>query len=257
MLGVFIIGWLLGGGYLLLRSMGKQPLNPAAKLPRCVGAALLAGLAGAFSGGVLYMLLAAIGKGLGVNLGALGTIVAVAAMIAVGYLVIYAMFNLPFGNVLRAAGPAIFGTILLAVVIGAAAAIPARYATQARRRREMAIHRLQRIHRAILMYEIKTGRSPKTLSALTEEHYIDASALRHPCAPQSAVGYFYLPARSVPYMEQTKAVRVCELVPSGDGRLLLFANGRCRWYSSREAQRILDLPENAAFASALAAARAN
>ena len=174
LLGIFIVGWLLGGGYLLLRSMAKQPLNPPAKLPRCIGAAVLAGLAGLFAGSVLYTLLATIGRGLELNLGPLGAIVAVAAMIAVGYLVIYAMFNLPFGNVLRAAGPAIFGTILLAVVIGAAAAIPARYATQAKRRRERAIHHLQRIHRAILMYEIKTGRTPKTLSALADEHYIDA-----------------------------------------------------------------------------------
>jgi len=250
---VFVFGWLLGGGYLLHRSLrGALPRRGAA-LGRCVLASLLAGAMVLIAAGAVFVLFQTIGDRAEVNLKRVGAAIAIVAGIPMWFLVLHAMFALPMARILGLGWPAVGGVLVLGLAVGAGAILPARTLVLRQRQRDRSVIRLQTIHDLIeTNFERPLARAPRALQELVDERILSPQELRSPCNPGREIGYFYIPSRSLPRPDRTEELRACEFSHSYSdaGRVVLFRNGYCDWVPASEFERLLGLEENKEFAAA-------
>ena len=257
---VFLFGWLLGGGYLLHRSLRRALPRRGATLGRCVLASLLAGAAVLIAAGGVFLLFRTIGERAEVDLKRVGAALAIVAGIPMWFLVLHAMFPLPMARILGLGWPAVGGVLVLGLAVGAGAILPARTLVLRERRKAESVIRLQMIHDLIYVnFERPEAEAPESLQKLVERRILSPSELRSPCNPGREIGYFYTPSRSLPRSERTYQLRACEFshYHSDAGRVVLFRNGECDWVPASEFERLLGLEENKQFAAAFREADKN
>ncbi len=251
-----LAAWIALGPYLLRWACRKWLPAMSLTIARSTMAVFLAGLAGGAAGLVLFMLPASLGSHLDTDLSIVGIIVAVPGMLAVAYVVIYAMFDQPAGSLVKVLIVPLVGVLLLMAAI-AGATIPLTMAqTSARRHRKTCTARLARFHDAIGMYWARRSTLPASLTELVDVEYITPGQSVCPDRGDQETGYFYLP-RALSKTSRDQGILACDLRGNhSDGRGVLFANGDCYRYSEADFQKLLELPENKEFAQGLVAVQA-
>lgn len=249
---VFVVGWLWGGGWLLLRALKKRDYPQRIKLGNCVVISLVAGVAGAITGLVFFYLFGAIGSIAGAELRIPGAVAGGVAMVVVAFLSIYAMLQLTVRQAVRMA------TAPLAVIgiFGAIIALPAGiYSVKAKRaqdRKDQCRSRIAYIASALETCQRSTGSPAASLEELVGQNYIEAGDLICPGAPERDVGYFYEPARIVPRDNESEQIILCDLRDNhGSGRNVVLANRQVMWYENEKFATLLEIDPNKDFATAL------
>ena len=265
---VFFIAWIFGGGYLLRWSIRRRELQLKSDLGHCTLAITLAGIAGGISGAIIFLLFNAIGKaaGAGVSMIIVGLIFGAAATVVIAYLVIYAMFATSARNTLLICIPPIGGILLLALVVLLAGALPARYMFLRKLDRDRSLGVMQRLAYALTDYQRESQRTspssvtvhlPEQLEALVEDGRVTPRFVR-PDGPDKPPRFFYLRPASGVLPKDTQALVACEMKPHSGGRAVLVghpeANCESQWRDDQDFRRLLDLPQNKAFAEAFRAA---
>lgn len=258
LLGVFVVGWIGGGGYLLRWSIRRLRLRRRVKLERCVLASLLAGSAGVFAGGAVLMLAISIGQALNVSLDVPAIVLSGLALLTVSFLVLYAMFEFPARSLLAAAAVPLGATLLLGALVATAAGVPAYYLRHKKAKHRLCQRNLAEIHKAVTAYCWTHTDPPRTLQALVDEKYIRQEYIRCAAAPDAETGFFYFPSRPLPANRRTRELLACDLPGrhGDDARAMVFLNGTGDWKSEEHFQALLREPENARFAEALGKAEA-
>ncbi len=252
---VLAVGWLVGGAWLLLRSLRKSKYQRRIRLPRCILIFLLAGLGGGASGLVFFYLVNNIGEAIGTNLKYLGVIVATVMFLGVAYLVIYAMLELSMKAALRVAAIPLVAQFVLMGVIGTAGGVPAFYMRYAKLRRNTCELHLNYILSALDEYQQRHEERPApNLKVLSEKNFMEAKRLECPGAPEREVGFFYYSSRLVGPDEPGQLL-VCDFRGNhSGGRNVIMTNGVILWNTGRQFQSLLEEEENKEFAVALRAA---
>jgi len=262
----FILWWLLGGSYLLQRAFRKLPEHRSIPFGRYVLASGFSGVAAAITGALVFVLIVRIGDATDADLKRLAVAPAVLSGIPMSFLVLYAVFQVPFGKLLKLCAMPVGTVLLVGAVVAVICFIPARKELLRNIRINRSVFHLQVIDEAVRTYERRLSRQlPPTLAALLDQMPTNAGAalkeehLQCPSLPGVRIGYFYLPSASAEKGGTTEKLRACEFssTDSDRGRAVLFTNGDAYWVSKDRFQAILEVPENAAFAEAFRAADAN
>ncbi len=252
---VLAIGWLGGGGWLLLRSLKKSQYPKKIKLPQCILIFLVAGMGGGAVAMVVFFLFYTIGEAIEVNLKTAGLGAAVVALFATTMMVIFAMLELSLKEALKAARIPLLGQLVLMAAIGAAAILPVPGMLQERRAQRGCNNNLVHIADGLQRYQSENGVPPTALQALVDEEYIEAKHLQCPSVAEQAVEYFYSNRRMTRRDKATKQMVVCDKKGNhGEPRNVLFTNGNTRLVETEEFEVLIALEENEGFVAALRAA---
>ncbi|HUS48140.1 MAG TPA: hypothetical protein VM098_08470 [Phycisphaerae bacterium] len=252
---VILATWVFGGGVLLRRRVLQYRPTTQRDPSRFFVASLLAGLAGAAAGGVIFAMFNSLGRATETPLTTIGAVLGLLVMVAMAYLVIHAMVALNPKDTLRAfvfsAGP----VLLLSAVVTLAAGLPAYLVVQTKLRRARAMDEmgLMRPRLEKYMEKTKTKTLPQRLDVLAEQGFTKPTVLR-PSGPEGPPRYFYLPPASGKFEQHGNSLMICELRSHHGGRAVLFASGSPQWFAEQEFQELLSRPENQAFAAAFRAA---
>jgi hypothetical protein len=270
----FCAWWLLGAGWLLQRSIRRVTGARRQGLGPCVLGLFLAGMGAMTVAALTCMLVVRIGENPEAPTNRYwqaGAVVGLVLALPMALLILYAVFQLPPGKLLRAAWLPLVTVLVAAAVLGTPAVILARHGLRIQNNAELSITHLRQIDLAIRDYERFCDRQfPKGLESLTEEiplknrtipPLLTKSAIRCPfLPPEVAVGYFYYPGPSAdPNDKRSRALRACEWPHPQIDRFhaMLFANGEVRSNPDQDFQATLKLPENADFARLYQAEEAN
>lgn len=254
MFAVLVAGWLMGGGWLLLRSLRKTQYPKRIRLPRCVLIFLLAGLGGGSVGLVSFYLLNSIGDAIDVNLKVVGVIVAAPTFLGVAYLVVYAMLELSMGAALKAAAVPLGAQIVLMGVIGTAGGVPAFYMRHELHRRSMCRANMDYVLQALDGYQRNYEKPVAKLEILVEQNLIEAKYLKCPGAPEREIAFFYYASRLVDSSKPDQLL-LCDYRGNHSwGRNMVMTNGQRGWRDDGKLRALLDADENKEFATALRAA---
>jgi len=170
-------------------------------------------------------------------------------------LVIYAMLDLRFLNALKAAAIPLAALVLLTAALGAAAGIPAYFIRRQAVQREFCAANMPFLVDALSRYQRRFAKPAPNLQVLADENYVSTAQLHCRGAEGRSVSYFFYPGFVKSDETDKQRLLLCDLRDNHPGgQNVLFANGRFGWYTSQDFQRLLELPENAAFAAALAQA---
>jgi len=256
---LWLAGWLVGGAWLLRRSIARQRPDARASWGKCVLAAFAGGLGALVAGGVFFKLFEAIGKAAGGDWTIPALAIAAVSAISAFIVIVYAIFSLSARQTLLSVAPVVGGVVLLTGVIGAAAGVPAWYATQAQRRRDLAERKLVLLWQVLRTEQISALRSgapreeavPRSLSEIAGR--VGPELLRSPGRPDEEVGVFYL--RPTGLLETgSREWIACELGSHDGGRAALRADGYRAWFTQEAFEELMGEPPNARFAEALRAA---
>ncbi len=249
--------WIFLGGYLLRRSLGGHVGRRESALNRCLLISFLAGLGGAFSGGVAIVLAWQVATSLKIQTIWLAPPAAAVAFCLVSFLTVFASFKLSVGGLgkvwLKSFGP----PLVMMVIV----AIPTMWVAETNRQNELA--RMKSSHCLKSIYEgidqrYQVARSPATLTELVESNVIESQYLQAHKHRSRKVGFFYHPGTRVPKEEPSKQLMICDWVDNLDGknRTVVYANGTIEVLGEAQFQKVLSLAENKAFAAALKEAEA-
>jgi len=250
---IFIAGWIVGGGYLLGWSFKWQKIEKKVPLQKHIFASFLAGSGGVIAAGILLLFFRQI-AGSNMGLLILGLLLGSILALVVAFYVLYAFYNLSAAKTLKISLPPVGGIFILAVLIALLSGVPSYYITRKRLLRNTCRQRLLYIDRAIRnTYEKKFEKPPIRLQALVDKEAILSHLLQCPRNTRREITYFYAPSKSIAREEETKTIRACDYHVNhhSKGRNVLFVNGNCEWYSEKDFQKLLKLPENQSFAEAL------
>jgi len=254
-LTVLIVAWLGGGSWLLMRSLRKHDSSIRTKFTKCLGTALLAGVAGGITGGAIFYMINAIGGQIQVDLRVLGMIIAALTVIAGAFVTFYAMLNRPVKATLKVVGSPMLAIVIIGSVVVGDATMRAVKARRAFLKRMQCQATLSYIRSGLIAYERDVGNPPERLEVLFEEQFVDEGYLGCPANSSDRVGYFYIPARIRIADGESDKIVVCDFGRNHKiGRNALLTDGRAIWYSNEEFSALLAKEENASFAEALAAA---
>lgn len=268
-LAAFFLASVIVGGFLLRRLLARQfaalgddapaagRRRSRASAGKCMVAMLLAAMGAGFAAVAIIALFMAIKDASHESLiwpYVVGAILTMVAMPGVAYVVLLAMFPLPAGRMLRAAGPVFALVLAFAVVTLVPTGVLAYRQKVVNDYRDQTIRiHLPHIDQALRMYEVRHNAPADALQDLVETDYIDPQYLRSPADPDGDIGYFYFSKRSIPGRSETDEIRVCDYKRNfdGKGRGILLLNGRSEWVSEEEFQQLLDMDVNSDFAEAL------
>lgn len=253
---LWVVGWLVGGAWLLRRSIGRRRPNGRPAIAKCMLASFCGGLSGLVAGGVFFKLFEALGSAADADWTILALIVGALAAISGFTIIVYAIFALSARQTLLSIAPVVGGLALLTAVIVAAAGVPAYYATRAERRREAARQKLIVLYHVLVAEQTAALRAgtprqqavPQDLSNVIQQ--VDPIILRSPGRPGEEVGVFYLPP-SEPLATGAREWIAAELGSHDGGRAALRADGYAAWFSQKDFAGLMSEPENARFAEAL------
>lgn len=288
--GAFL-SWILGGGFFLkwmvsrtLRKMQSAATAPAVSptgpgiaavpapdsMPRLHRRGMtlgrgaltmtLSALAAAALGGVLVMLISALGDAMKSSLTVVAAVAGGVGALAGGVLTMYAMLNLPLRRMLAAA-------LLTLAAAGAASgaflvccALPAKSQVLEKNSRTACYIKMSLINKGLAAYALKKYAYPNSLEELSSDSMgndrINSNDLKCPGAPEAEkIGYLYrvtkyVPARSSEWSKiPEEEIRVADFRSNhhGEGRNVLFTNTKQRWVSEAEFQKLLAMPINEEF----------
>lgn len=249
--------WIFLGGYLLRRNVRDHVGRRESTLNRCLLISFLAGLGGAFGGGVAIVLAWQVATNVGVQTIWVATPTAAVFFCLVSFLTVWASFQLPAGGVGKAWLKS-FGPPLLVMVI---VAIPTLWVAETTRQNELA--RTKSFHCLKVIYEgidhrYLAARPPATLAELVESRVIGPQYIQAHKHPSRKAGFFYHPGTRVAKEEPTKQLMMCDWVDNlnGKDRTVVYVNGTIEVLGDAQFQKILSLAENKVFAIALKDAEA-
>ena len=258
---VFLVGWLIGGAYLLRKGAQKNTERQlrTISMGRCVGIMLVSGVLGSLAGmmvlGIGVLLYQVVESKPFVMLFAL---LAGMMMLGMGFLSINMQIKLPVKRAWSIAWKPLFATVGLMVLVGIAALVPARSMVMRGAARNEAMMNLGAIKQGMKQYVNIFG-YPDTLdNLLVIGDWMKESTLRNKIRPDLEVAYFYYP----PDIELAKTdpnnamLAVSYVAHEGDGRVVMSFNKRITWLTDDEFTALLAMPINAAFAEKLAEAEA-
>ncbi len=245
---LFLLSFFITGTILLRRGVAKRAGRRVSKTGKAFVALLVASVVGGIGALVTYMLVDSIGARMDMELLIPGLIVGAVCALFLGLLVLYAMYSLPFGTIVRAALP----TLLLALGLGVALGVPTGLITRHQRLRaaRQAISEnafLKYYLPRIREFEDKFGRYPRDLQELAEKTPDSIPPARpeviyHPPAGTADAG--------------DAPIIACDSAEAqlGEGRVCLHADGKVRWYDAQAFRDLLKREQNRQFAEALEAA---
>jgi len=252
LMALFLVGWLLGGGYLIQRLFKPHSTRRTSAYGRCVRVSFLSGGAAWLAAGAVYFLIITIAKLYDTTYNYLGLIPAILIAMVMFYLVLHASFNLPTSVVVTRSGIVVGAILLLGLAVAAGVFLPAQALLLGQVRRNRSVTKVFRIKEAVLEYEKACAKVPSTLGALVDSNMLEPRDLRCPSVPDRKIGYFYLPTPSVGRDEQKdpEKLRLCEFTSEETkaGRIVLFANGEVRRTVPADFERVLGLEYNRLFA---------
>lgn len=266
-LPAFVIGWILGGAFLLKRSFFKVQPQSKAKFGKFLLTSLLSGTGGLAMGGAVYFLVDAIGKQLDADVRIVSAAIALVIALLAAYIIVYAMLNLPAKQSFKVGTPALLAVGLLGLAAGLGCVLPAMSARQDSHRLDVCHKNLLALGEAIRSYEDRNGKPPATLQDIVDDPHKEPSvkATIVLCAPDhgNARQYFYRPARGLPpalvdngqrHETQTKTLRLCDFKGNHpNGRYVQFINGYSQFVLESDFQELLKLSDNFDFAKELKA----
>ncbi len=253
--GVLAIGWLFGGGWLLLRSLKKSEYPKKNKLPQCILIFLVAGMGGGAVAMVVFFLFYTIGEAIEVNLKTAGLGAAVVALFATTMMVIFAMLDLSLKEAFKAARIPLLGQLVLMAAVCAAAILPVPGILEEKRAQGGCNNNLAHIADGLQRYQSENGVPPTALQALVDEKYVEAKHLQCPAVEDVALGYFYSNRRMTRRDKATKQMIVCDKNGNhGEPRNVLFTNGNTRVVETEEFEVLIALEDNEGFVADLRAA---
>ena len=259
---VFVAGWLVGGGYLLRKSLLKRTgtTRRPPKLGSCVLSVFLAGSAGGFAAVVIlfFFYVLAVFMQMKLFFAILGAILSLISMMAVSLMVLWARYDVSFKDTVKLGGPAIGGVLGIAFLLAILVGVPSYLVGKTTKSRDKSVTNLLRIHNAMHIYERAIGKPAETLEVMVGKNYLVDREIQSPAFPDKAVGYFYMPT-SVLVKKDSPSLRkiiVCDFAGGeiGSGRAALMVNRDCEWYDEDDFQDLLAEEINAEFAAALRAA---
>ncbi len=252
--GLFIAGWILGGGW-LLRSGARKSKSAKLRqitLVRCCQLSFLSGVFAMGAAGATLGIFVGLSRITGSRLVAVGGLLAIALAICLAFLVFHASRPGGLRESLALAIKPICAVLLLAVALGACAYFPARSHVMERARYTRTFANLARIRDALNAYHRRYGLMPERLEQLAAADDISADKLVSAINPHLPVGYYYVRpqrANDQPAMRLVVVSFFSEKYPGG--RALLFGNGLRRWSAIAEAELFLSDEINEDFTAGL------
>lgn len=259
---VFLVGWIVGGGWLLRKLILRRDRMANASMERCALTSVLAGSAGAMCGVIGAYITDTILKATEVEMMPLTICVGATCALFVMFIVVFAMFDFSAATTAKVMILPILFIMVLGAVTATAAGLPAYYIHQNEAKRETSKKKLWQIRYSIVDdFQRKFGRPPKDLGELVEQKMIDQNLLDSPFMPEGQIGYFYLPSQLTQKgNDSDNRLLVCDLhtanVNGQAGRCAAMVSNACRWFTADEFDKYLTMPENQEFAAALKAAEA-
>lgn len=251
----FLVGWILGGAFLLRWSLRRLAPQPKLTFRNFILICFLAGLAGFALGGIVVFLVTAIAQQTNADLRITAAMCGAAFAVAGAYLTVYAMLDMPLRRVLKVGTPPLAGIFLLTLAVGMSCILPAIGIRREMRQMTECIKNMPLLNRAIVRYETNNGRPPASLEELRDDPGMQS--LVEPewlVCPAHNARLFYFPVRSIPIRTSTQKLRMCDFKANHPrGRNWLYANGVTQQGLEKDFQNILQRPENAEFRKALEA----
>jgi hypothetical protein len=259
-IGVFLVGWILGGGYLLRGSVRKAlpEMRRRITLGRCVLVSILSGTTAMGAGIAVYLLVNGLGEKIDADLQIVGVIAAIPVAAVMAVLSVYATFHLSLAKSARVLAPTAAMVVVLGGVLGSVTGVLAYGIHQRQVRERTSLGNLQKVSQALSEYEGQKFSLPADLKTLVSGNYLLTRYLRSASIPGRDVGFFYLPSEWSPGDQTSLKILICELPPvlAANRRTLLFVNGERTFADKDELQALMERPENAEFAKAFEAATA-
>ncbi len=258
---VFVAGWLVGGCYLLYKSLAKRPgSRRPPKMGSCVLSVFLAGSAGGFAAVLILFFFYAIAVFTNMKMffATTGAILSLVSMVAVSLMVLWAKYDVSFKETVKLGGPAIGGVLGLAFLLAILVGVPSYLVGKTTKNRDKAQTNLLQIYAAMDVYERAIGRPAESLDVLLEKNYLVEREIQSAASPDKTIGFFYM-ATSVLVKKDSDSMRkiiACDFGDGqiGSGRAVLMVNRDCQWYDEDDFQDLLTEDINAEFAAALRAA---
>ena len=258
-LSIFAIGWVGGGGWLLLRSLKKANYPKRIRLTNCVGLVILAGATAAVTGLLFFLMVNTIAGSLPTKLKLISAAIVAFLVMGVSALaVVYAMLDLSFAQSIRVAILPLALLLVLGTSLAAEAGIRSVRIRRCTLLRQKCQDTLTYIHRALHTYQRNTGEPAPSLQILLAEHLIDRNHLSCPAMEPGKVDYFYHPARLTDPDTFTTKLLLCDYKHNHtNGRNVIRTNGLLGWSSESDFQDLLQEDHNKEFADALRRAEAS
>jgi MFS family permease len=261
---IFIVGWVWGGGVLLRKSVVKNHPEMTRKttLNKCILSSLLSGLGAFFAFGVVAYMFYAIASFKGGMFTSSSIIIPAFAigcilMVAVGFMILYSMFQLSFAQTIRLVAPMAFLVLGLGIVLGTATAVPTVVAGNRTLDQTACIMNMRQILSSATQYERQFGSPAPDIKSLLDTQSLKPEFAVCPSAKDQPVGYFLYPLLTPGEKDKPSAdqLRACDFRSNhgGRGRVVLMLNGDINWEDESEFQTLLNKPVNAGFAKALQA----
>src|SRR6056297_1163485 len=189
---VFMLGWVFLGAWVLRKQLKKEEDFHRVHYGRCVLAMIGASAAGLFAGGVMFMLINAIAGLMYTEPPMAATItsgiIALVMMFVLAYLVLWSIFALPGGRLLKRALPAFAAVVALGIVLAVPSGIIAYQRGQAKFKRALCRDKMAYIHQAMVNYEIHhAGQPAPSLQTLIDNQLIDPNRLQCPADDDNQV----------------------------------------------------------------------
>lgn len=262
-LAVVLFVWLVGGGYLFQKILGKRTDRRKYPLKHGILVSLLCGAGGVVSALALYFIVKTIVpvkpgpdaipiNWFGVVLGAIG-------YFTVSYLIVFSMDKLSAKETLQASFVPIITPVLVGVlVVGPSFYLLSYKRVQAERSRQRLIYDtavlMNKVYNALEKRKLQTGRSASSLEELVTENYLEPKDIRSPANPKGR-GFFFN-GDSTTTVSSSRKILLCDYEENfGDkGRTVLYCGGYPEFLSRASFQARLQEAENRKFAQALEAA---
>ena len=250
LMALFLVGWLLGGAYLIQRLFKAHTTRRTSAYAHCVKVSFLSGGAAWLAAGAVYVLIITIAERYDTTYNYLGLIPAVLTAVAMFYLVLHASFDLPMSVVAPRSGIVVGAIILLGLAVAIGVFLPAQSLLIRQVRRNKSVTNVFRINAAVDKYEKAFAKPPSSLGALVDSNTIEPRDLQCPSVPDRKIGYFYLPVPTLAREQKGDKLRLCEFTTdeTKPGRIVLFATGQVLRTGPADFERLLGLEDNRLFA---------
>lgn len=254
--------WLLGGGYLFQKILGKKTGDRRYSFGRGVMVSLLSGAAG----GLAVLMLYYIGNAIAppepgpekIPISWLGLILAAIGYFPVAYIVVFSMHKLSAKKTLAGSFLAIALPVLFAgVALGISFPFSAKSLQDKRKLwtlQAITMNRMSNIHKTLERNILQTGKVPLSLQELVSQGVLEPEDITSPANPKGR-GFFF--KSSQPVTDQaSREFMICDYKENfGDkGRTVLYRGGYVEFLTEASFQARLRQPENQDFAKALEAA---
>ncbi len=251
----FAAAWLIGGTYLTRRALGACTDLPRSKLgtARCLRLNFLATGAGLLALLIIAIFFTALAKRtrtLALLAGAV--VVGLPGMMAMTWMVLLNLLDLPRKTVLRITATSAGPVLAVLVVLAGATAVPTWFLGQARRMAQGCKSNLRWVETGLAEYAQREGREAPSLEALVDRNYIEQKYLRCPANPTEKIAYAYAPRPAGSEVEGSSRILLCDRDANHGGRrIALFANGNIEEIDEDRFAELLKLPENRQLAEQL------